>query len=244
LFVPGADQDAERLSEFVNRMSKNLGGVHVTLDSHRSIQIFFESFWVDSKGGHPSPFTIISVDDVEKGRWKCFNPSWQGIALNYVRQLAKNGRYPLCVWPYHTIIGSIGAALVPSFSDAIIKWEKDNFAFVDYVTKGSNVMTENYSIYKADVVDPADSLTMPNTDLLAILQSADEILIAGEALSHCVANSVTDICTDFGEENIKKIVLLRDTTSNVTGFENLGNDFVKNMSKRGMRVTTSVDYLA
>ena len=244
LFVPGGDQDAERLSKFVNRMGKRLSDIHVTLDSHRCMQIFFERFWLDSKGNHPQPFTLISAEDVESGKWKCFNPAWQPLALNYVKQLAKNGRYPLYVWPYHTIIGSTGAALVPSFSDALIKWEKDNFGCVNYVCKGSNLMTENYSIYKADVIDPSDPLTMPNTDLLTVLQSADEVLIAGEALSHCVANSVTDICTDFGEENIKNIILLTDTSSNVPGFEKLGQDFIKTMTKRGMRVTTSVDYLA
>lgn len=244
LFVPGADQDAKRLAEFVGKMGKNLTDIHVTLDSHRSVQIFFPSFWIDSNNSHPAPFTIISLADVEKGAWKCKNPAWQGMAINYVKQLANNGRYPLCVWPYHTIIGTNGCALVPAFSDAINKWEKDNFAVVDYVTKGSNIMTENYSIYKADVVDPSDPLTMPNTNLLKVLQEADEVLIAGEALSHCVANSVTDISTDFGDENIKKIILLKDTSSNVTGFEQLGNDFVKNMAKRGMQVTTTIEYLA
>jgi len=83
-----------------------------------------------------------------------------------------------------------------------------------------------------------------NTDLLDVLQEADEIVITGEALSHCVANTITDIANNFGEENIKKFILLQDTCSNVPTFEGLGQDFIRDMTKRGMKVTTSVDYLA
>jgi hypothetical protein len=66
---------------------------------------------------------------------------------------------------------------------------------------------------------------------------------AGEARSHCLANTVLDIANNFGEENIKKMVLLEDGTSDVPGFENLGEDFVKEMKGRGMRISTTVDYL-
>ena len=96
----------------------------------------------------------------------------------------------------------------------------------------------------SDVPDPSDPTTQMNTDLLQVLQEADEIIIAGQALSHCVANTIRDIANNFGEDNIKKFVLLDDCSSNVPGFENLGVEFVKEMRGRGMRVTTSVDYLA
>ena len=242
LFVSGADQDAKRLSKFINKMGKEISDIHVTLDSHKCIQIFFSIFWVDSEGNHPKIFTIITLDDIDSGKWKCFKPEWQGRAANYVRQLAKNGRYPLIIWTDHCIEGGWGNSLVPSFSDSLIKWEKDNFKSVNYLRKGSSTFTENYSVYSADVTDPLDKSTWPNTQLKSILEPADEILVGGEALSHCVAASIRDLNRAGIEAS--KFVLLRDTTSNVPTFEKFGEDFIKEMTERGMRVTTTEDYLA
>lgn len=244
LFVPGADADVNRLADFVNRNVKKLDDIHVTLDSHRLIDVAHPIFWVNSKGDHPDPFTIISVDDVENGTWTTTNPSWKEKGLEYVKSLSTNARYPLCIWPPHCMIGTWGHAVAKPVSDALLAWQEARFGVVDFVTKGSNIFTEHYSALKADVVDTSDPTTSINTDLLDVLQSADEIIITGEALSHCVANTITDIADNFGEENIKKFVLLEDTCSNVPGFENLGQDFVRNMVARGMKVTTSDKHLA
>jgi len=160
-----------------------------------------------------------------------------------VKQLETNGRYPLCIWPEHCIIGTWGHSIYPELSDSLLDWERDRFAIVDYVTKGSNVFTEHYSAVQADVPDQADPSTMLNSRLIDILQDADLVAITGEALSHCVANTVGDIIDNFGAENVKKLVLLEDTTSNVTGFENLGENFVKDAVAKGMQVSTSTDFL-
>ncbi|MBT6047696.1 MAG: hypothetical protein HOG49_12830, partial [Candidatus Scalindua sp.] len=79
--------------------------------------------------------------------------------------------------------------------------------------------------------------------LLKLLKDADIIALSGQALSHCVANTVKDIADNFGEENIKKLVLLEDTSSNVTGFEKLGTDFVTEMVSRGMQICKAEDFL-
>ena len=68
--------------------------------------------------------------------------------------------------------------------------------------------------------------------------------MAGEARSHCLANTVTDIADNFGEDNIKKMVLLKDACSDVQGFEQQGEDFVKNMKARGMQTSTTKEYFA
>jgi len=57
-----------------------------------------------------------------------------------------------------------------------------------------------------------------------------------------VANTITDIANDFGDDNVKKFTLLEDTASNVPGFEKLGRDFVTTMVKKGMKVTTTKDW--
>ena len=64
------------------------------------------------------------------------------------------------------------------------------------------------------------------------------------ALSHCVANTVRDIANEFGDDSyVKKLVLLTDASSSVTGFESMGDDFVREMVARGMQTSTTVDFL-
>ena len=243
LYVPGADQDSIRLANMIYRLIRQIDYIHVTLDSHRTVDIAHPIFWINRQGQHPQPFTIISENDVANGAWMTTNPAWRERGLDYVKALAKNGRYPLCVWPIHCRIATTGHSIVKSVSDALLKWEEERFGVINFITKGSNIFTEHYSALQADVPDPNDPSTNFNTDLLALLQEADRILIGGEALSHCVKSSVEDIANNFGEENIKKIILLTDTSSNVTGFEQNGKNFIKNMTARGMQISTSVDYL-
>jgi nicotinamidase-related amidase len=244
LYVSGADQDMVRLAKMVNRLQHKIDDIHVTMDSHQQLHIAHPWVWVDAKGNHPAPFTLISDEDVERGVWNPLFPNWRDKFLEYVRTLKNNGRYVLCIWPPHCIIGTQGHTIYPVFNDAIQKWAIEEKAFINYVTKGSNPFTEHYSAVQADVVDPKDPSTQLNQKLIQILQDADIIAITGQALSHCVANTIRDIANNFGEDNIKKFYLIRDTTSNVTGFESLGEDFIKEMTARGMNVTNSVDFLA
>lgn len=243
LFVPGADEDMTRLATMINRLGDKLDDIHVTLDSHRSVDVAHPVFWKDSNGNNPDPFTLISVKDVEDAVWSPTNPAFSKRALDYVRGLEAKNRYLLCVWPAHCIIGSKGHSIYPAVSDALIEWETKNFALVDYVTKGSNIFTEHYSALAAEIEDPEDPTTMMNTNLIDILAKADLIPITGEALSHCVANSVRDIADNFGDINIKKMVLLEDTCSNVPTFEKLGEDFVTDLTARGMQLSSSTEFL-
>jgi nicotinamidase/pyrazinamidase len=242
LLVPGADKDMERLAAFITKNQKRLSEIHCTLDSHQAVHIAHPTFWVDSAGNHPNPFTLILVDDVKNGTWRPFNPAWQSRAQAYVDTLATNKRYVLCIWPLHCLIGTWGHAIVPEVAKALYKWEREEFSRVNFVAKGSNLFTEHYSGVQADVPDDTDPSTKLNVDLIKAIVDADEILITGQALSHCVANTVTDIANNFGDDNIKKFTLLEDTTSNVTGFEKLGQDFVKDMCARGMQRTTTANW--
>jgi nicotinamidase-related amidase len=249
LYVGGAENDMSRLAAMIHRLKDKIGDIHVTLDSHHLIDIAHPIFWLNSKGQHPDPFTIVAAEDVRNGLYRATNPQFQDRVVEYVTSLESNGRYPLCIWPPHCLIGSWGYIVFPELYDALLKWETD-FAMVDYVTKGSNFWTEHYSAVQADVPDPEDAGTQLNWQLIETLQKADVILLAGEARSHCLANTVKDIADNFGEENIKKMVLLEDATSDVspdppgtTLFSDMGEGFVKEMVSRGMQISTTVDYL-
>jgi nicotinamidase-related amidase len=246
LYVKGADKDMERLAKMVTRCKKDIDDIVATVDSHHYVHIAHPVWWIDENGNHPNPFTLIQEDDVlgTRPKWKAFNPGYQQRSVEYVQALKKNGRYVLCVWNPHCLIGSKGYAIQPVLFDAFLEWEKQ-FAAVNYVTKGSNIFTEHYSACQADVFDPQDPKTGLNTDLIKLLQDPDVALIglAGEASSHCLASTATDIANNFGEENIKKFTLIEDACSPVPGFENLATDFINNMTKRGMKVTTSDKFL-
>ncbi len=243
LYVKGAEEDSARLAKFLARSLDLIDDIRVTLDSHQPVHIAHPLCWVDEKGNHPAPFTAIFEADVvgKNAKWKAYNPAWQTMQVDYVKALAAGGRYILVIWPPHCLIGTEGHAVIPVLNDALRLWQ-DQFAMVDYVTKGSNPKTEHYSVVKADVIDPQDPTTNINTSFIQRLQTADQILIAGQALSHCVANSVRDIAAEFGDEHIKKLILLEDASSPVPTFESLAEDFVKEMVGRGMRLAKTTDF--
>ena len=244
LYVAGADRDMARLAGMIERLAPRLERIHVTLDAHHLVDIAHPIFWRDERGEQPVPFTIISEDDVEAGRWTAAQPDARARAGAYVSALARHGRYPLCIWPPHCLIGSPGQAVLPVLFAALQNWER-RYAVVDYVLKGSNIYTEHYSAIQADVPDTADPSTQVNTALVEALKQADVIAVAGEAGSHCVANTVRDLADNFGDDRlVSKIVLLQDAVSPVGGFESFQTDFLADMTARGMRLSTTAEFLA
>jgi nicotinamidase-related amidase len=194
-------------------------------------------FWVNKEGKHPNPFTIISLGDVEDGIWKASMQGYQDVAVNYVRLLTARGKFPLCIWPPHCIMNGWGSNIYPVLFDALMRWEGENEKLVHYMPKGMAVSTEMYGAFKAEV--PSDDTTASDATIQRFFD-ADEILIAGEALSHCVAETVRQL---VGYMSPSKFVLLSDCCSNVTGFEKQGEDFVNELVIKGMRVCKSTEII-
>jgi nicotinamidase/pyrazinamidase len=210
-------------------------------------------------GALPDPFTTMRYEN-DKIIGGTFNPDGsitdigefrtvrQGLmkwTTDYLKSLATGGRYPHMIWPYHCLIGTPGYNIVAPLFNVILDWETSNVAQATLLTKGSNFKTEHFSAVRAEVTDPEDQMTQLNTDFIGLFSEADEILLAGEARSHCLANTVRDMAEYFTDDSfIKKCVLLIDATSDVGGLEHLGKQFVSDMKAKGMQVTTTVDYLA
>lgn len=244
LAVPGAHADMQRLAKLMQNYGSSLNDVHVTLDSHHVLDIAHPTWWMDSNGKAPAAFTLISLDDVKNGKWRARIPEFARRSADYVQALNDEGRYQLVVWPEHCLIGSDGHRIHPELFTELCAWERNNLAVVDMVTKGSNPFTEHYSGLKAEVPDAEDASTQLNMSLVQTLEKADMVLIAGEALSHCVANTVRDIAANFDPAAISKLVLLEDCCSSVTGFEQLGSDFVSELKTMGMKVMKSTDFVS
>ena len=245
LFVGGATDDMDRLAVMVDKHKKQIDEINCTMDSHRTLHVASPILWKDSKGDHPAPFTVITYKDVVDGVWSASKPSLQRKLEEYVKALEATGKYNLCIWPPHCLIGSEGWTVNNGLFRAFSAWETDQFGIVNYVTKGSNIYTEHYGALKAEVEDPKDPSTSINIGLVQSLMAADLIGIAGEALSHCLLTTVTQVADAFGNDNyIKKMVLLEDCSSAIPGFETQVADFLKNMKTRGMQVSDSKHFLS
>lgn len=243
LYVPGADQDMVRVAKMIKRVMWRLKDIHITLDSHHRFSIFHPCFLLDRNNQHPNPFTQVLHKDVVDGVFRSTVPGLQQWLFDYTKTLEDKGRYPYVIWPYHCIIGTPGAAIYPDLLDALLEWESKP-GIVDKLTKGSNYKTEHYSAVQAEVVDPGDKGTMLNTKFIKVLEKADLLAIAGEASSHCVANTVTDIADNFGDDAVKNIVILTDAMSTVPGFEHLHDAFMADMRSRGVQFSTTTEFLA
>ena len=242
LYVAGAEEDMRRLATMLDRMRAEIDEIHVTLDSHHPVHIAHPIFWTGKDGDAPEPFTTITLDDVERGTWTTARPELRQRGLDYVRALDANGRYQLTIWPPHCLIGSTGHAVYPPLFAALTAWERERFAAIDYVMKGSNLYTEHYSAVRADVPDPDDPSTDLNRRLIDALERADRVLVAGEALTHCVASTVRDVAANYADpRNVAKLVLLTDATSGIPGFESHGSCFLDDLKALGMRTAKTVE---
>jgi len=248
--VPGANEDMKRVAKMVERCGRKLSDIHVTLDSHRLVDIAHPAWWMDGRGKSPEPFTLITAADIAKGVWTTRDPKTRARSLDYAKKLEATGKYTPCIWPVHCLIGTWGHNVQSDLNTALQNWSEKEFMMVDYVTKGSNPWTEHYGALQAEVPDPTDPGTALNTDFLATLAQADVIALAGEALSHCVMATVNQIADNIGDEHIKKFHILTDCSSpvpaipNVVDFPAIAAAWLKSMEKRGMHLTTSREFLA
>lgn len=215
LHVPGSLADIQRLIEFIYNNAEQITNITCSLDSHLPHQIFSSDWWIDQYGNHPAPFTLITWADIKDGRWR---PLVAPVAsTNYVKRLEAEAKKQLCIWPYHTMIGNVGNALDQELWSAVFWHALARKTQPTWLTKGSIPLTEHYSIIQPEVPVPSHPLGGKNKPFLDTLAAADVIIIAGEAESHCVLESVEDVVEDFGNkpEQLQKIYFLRDCTSAV-----------------------------
>ena len=237
LFVPGAPDDNRRLCEFVYRNLGSITQIIPTLDTHKAMQVFHAAWLVNAEGRHPSPYTVVSAEDVENSVWWAADPAEQQALLTYVRALEAKGRYQLTIWPYHAMLGGIGHALVASVEEAVFFHGIARSSSPAFQVKGDDPRTEHYSALGPEVGDRRNEV------LLALLRDFDAIVIAGQAKSHCVAWTVGDLLDDVPAE---RVYLLDDCTSPVVvtdtvDFTEQAATAVAGFAARGVNVVRSTD---
>lgn len=249
--VTGADKDMKRGAKLIDRIGKKLDDIHVTLDSHRIIDISHPAWWIDGNFNPPNPFTIITAQDIETGIWTTKNSKARTRTLKYARDLeATPNHYSICVWYPHCLIGTWGHNVQEDINKSLQNWSKKEDYLVDYVTKGSNPWVEHYGALMAEVPDPNDPSTGLNTDFLQMIAQADIIGVFGEASSHCVLKTVKQIEENIGIGHVKKFHLITDCMSpvgavpNGPNFPQIAQDFLQEMKNKGMTLTTAENFLS
>lgn len=268
LFVAGqsgqaAVEDNVRLCEFIYRNLGVITEIAPTMDTHTATQIFHPIFWVNAAGDHPSAMSTITLADVEQGRWKA-NPKLaaslavdpeqlQQYALHYVRQLSLDDKYDLTIWPYHSMLGGIGHALVSAVEEACFFHSVARQTQTRFEIKGSNPLTENYSVLQPEVMidQHQQAIARKNTSFLQKLLSFDTLIIAGQAQSHCVAWTIADLLREIQAIDpalADKVYLLEDCTSpvvvpDVVDFTEQADAAFQKFADAGMHLVKTVDPL-
>jgi nicotinamidase-related amidase len=234
--VPGAHADMQRVASLIRDLGQRLDAITVTLDSHHRLDIAHPTFWRRGDGAAVTPFTAITAAEVRAGDYLPRDPRALTRALDYLDRLEARGRYTLMVWPVHCEIGSWGHNVHAELRAAYDAWEEERLGIVAKVMKGMNPWTEHYSAIEAEAPDPADPQTQVNRALLAELDPADLLIVAGEASSHCVRATVQDIADHLPGGRPGRIVLLTDGMSPVAGFEAQHERFLADMQARSVRL--------
>jgi nicotinamidase-related amidase len=258
----GAVDDNRRLCEFIYRNLDAISAIAPTLDTHTAMQIFHPVFWVNEAEEHPIPAaTNITPADIKQGIWKV-NPdvayslgreysALQNHALHYVQQLSQHGKYPLTVWPYHSMLGGIGHALVSAVEEAVFFHCIARSSQTEFQIKGNNPLTENYSVLSPEVLQDANGrpIAQKNRRLIQQLLDFDAVIIAGQAKSHCVAWTIDDLLTAIQQTNLsltQKVYLLEDCTSpvvipGVVDYTQQADAAFKRFAAAGMHIVKSTE---
>jgi nicotinamidase-related amidase len=255
----GAVDDNRRLCEFLYRNLDVITEIVPTMDTHLPAQIFHPLFLVDDDGRHPDPHTLITAADVDAGRWRVNPDILPLLGLDeeaadrylhhYTERLEAGHKYQLTIWPYHALLGGIGHALVSSVDEAIFFHSIARRAQPRFQLKGRDALTEHYSVLGPEVVTGPDgrrvgSVNMP---LLELLRAFDAVVIAGQAKSHCVAWTISDLLSGLGTRELAaKVYLLEDCTSpvvvpGVVDYTDEADAAFARFAEAGMHVVRSTD---
>lgn len=240
LAVPGSHADVERFTQFIYKNIDKITQIAVSIDTHNPSQIFHPCWWVDADGNNAPPFTLITLKDLDDGKWF---PVVDPIrSRRYVKGLATKAKKDLFIWPYHCIQGTSGAALENQFSNMVYFHSVAKKTMVNKIVKGTDPFSEMYGIFAPEF----DEKNFINLDVLNKIAKFDKIVIGGQARDFCVYESIKQLL-EFHKNNsdlLKKVYVLEDCMSSVMDTkedsEKKYNDFKK---KYGVNIVKSTDLI-
>lgn len=247
LAVAGATKDSEKIIDLIKRAPPT--AIYVSLDTHTPNHIGHAGFWSPTPNPFTAfsvkDGKIMGSDNIE---YTPVRAELQGWAVKYVTELTgKKGprSFTPLIWPTHCLEDQPGHAVYAPLKAALDAYSLAG-GKLEYHIKGQNEAAEMYSIFQAEVPSPpeiysgkftktASSLnstkdttdhaylnTSFNNELYnKLMAHGTQIVICGEAKSHCVNWSTRDLInkrnSESGEKKMRPVVLLNDCTSPVPG---------------------------
>jgi nicotinamidase-related amidase len=240
--VDGAVEDVKRFSNWAISNIDKISRLFFTQDSHHYLDIAHPEWWEDANKNTPPPFTPISHSDITSGKW--VPRRFYQKSLQYVKSLEDGGEFGHFIWPPHCLMGTWGHNFHDEIYRVIIEAEKRGI-WPNIITKGSNPFTEHFGAFRANVPDANDPSTTIDHMLINTLQSMDEVVIVGEARSHCVANSLRQLMQEV-PTLAPKLTILTDCMSDVKGLPPAFYDTVQKIyddaKALGVKFSTTVNY--
>ena len=178
-----------------------------SLSTHTPHQIFHQSWWSDKDGNFPAPFTLITLEDAENGLWRPNAESEK--TLEYLKHLEADKKKTLCIWPYHCLQGTSGAALENQFANMAYFHSVARNSSLMRLVKGQQEVTEFYGIIKPEY-DPEGYV---NDYFISELAKYDKVVIAGEAKDYCVYETLVQMLELFAhdretQEKIRQVMYI------------------------------------
>ena len=243
----GGKQAMVNLSNFVSNNKAKINNIVETYDIHHRISVFSPFPYRKHDGGKIDPFTVILNDDVKNGKFKGVNDGWHKHLLWYTEQVEAHGRAPLVIWPVHCQMMRWGSNLVEPLQESFDEWSDFHGRNYEGETKGVHPMTENFSIFRAEIPIPGAKSTKMNEALIKKLidPEVDTILLAGLAQDYCVYYSLMDLINEFPDPKlVEKIVVLKDCTAHVEapGWEDRLDKFDKLCNNNNIQQINSRDW--
>lgn len=236
LYVAGRDgrgalDDNRRIASFLYRNLDRVSATLSTFDSHLPHHVFSPSFWVGEGGEELTAHRTLQAADIRSGRARPRPElaSWisggdvewlSRQAQHYCDELERRGRYALYLWPPHCLVGSPGHAMVGVVQEARLFHAYARRAEAQVEIKGLNLLTEHYSVLAPEITTAHDGtpLAAGASDLAERLLEADRLVIAGQASSHCVKNTLEDLLRSIEARDpdlARKVYVLEDCMSPV-----------------------------
>lgn len=240
LFIPGADKDMARLGNFIIVNQNEIDNIFVSLDTHDVNDIGHPGFWKNQKGELPQPFSRITYKDFKDEKWVPRNKIYFKYAKKYLNQLDKNNESHI-IWPIHCIDGHWGNAIVDNVGTALIIWSNKKETTFKTIRKGKFKFSEFHGVFKPHVQIKEFSDSNFNENLFEDLNSYDRILIAGEAKSHCVAETINQMM-EKDSSIMKKVIILEDCMTNIESFEHIGEPVYIKALKNGAQFRNSQSF--
>lgn len=254
--VPGATADMQRLATAIDNRGEIYDEIFVSLDSHHTMDGRHPEFWRDAQGNHPIATNLggplISSQDIKSGIWTPVGANSKPKVLGgltvreFMVQCAEHreseGVPGLEIWTPHCCIGSHGATIQADLYAALQRWERRFKTTVNFLVKGVNPYSEHYGALCANDPLSADPSTGLNLTFLKTIDNFDETDLAGEAATHCLLTTVTQVADNIGD--VSKLRLLTDCTSPIPAipgvdFPQIYQDWRYGMVKRGLRCAVS-----